>query len=56
MPVAFFFASNGLLRAFDWPKGLTILNEILGVATIVVWALFIVGCLFGLVTGRFARD
>lgn len=54
--VAFFFASNGLLRAFDWPKGLTILNEILGVATIAVWALLIVGCLYGLVTGRFASD
>lgn len=43
------------MRAFGWPKGLTILNEILGVATIVVWALLLVGCLYGLVTGRFAR-
>ncbi|KAI5854473.1 voltage-dependent anion channel [Tricharina praecox] len=54
--VAFFLASNELLRAFDWPRGLTIMNEVLGVATIAVWGLLMVGCLLGLVTGRFARD
>jgi len=54
--VAFFLASNELLKAFDWPKGLTILNEILGVATIAVWGVLVVGCLLGLVTGRFTMD
>jgi tellurite resistance protein TehA-like permease len=53
---AFFLASNELLRAFDWPKGLTILNEILGVFTLVVWVTLMGVCLMGLMTGRFTRD
>jgi hypothetical protein len=52
----FYLANNEILRAFEWPKGLTLLNEIFGVATIVVWGALMVGCLLGLVTGRFARD
>ncbi|KAI5780960.1 voltage-dependent anion channel [Geopyxis carbonaria] len=38
---ALFVASNELLRVFAWPKGLTIVNELLGVATVLVWAIVI---------------
>jgi hypothetical protein len=56
MIATFFLSSNELLRAFEWPKGLTLLNEILGVATIIIWGALLLGCLLGLVTGRFAQD
>ncbi|KAA8908785.1 voltage-dependent anion channel [Sphaerosporella brunnea] len=53
---AVFLASNELLRAFQWPRGLTLLNEVLGVFTLVVWAALVLGGLFGVATGRFVRD
>jgi tellurite resistance protein TehA-like permease len=33
-----FIASNELLRVFAWPKELTMVNEVFGVTTVVVWA------------------
>lgn len=51
-----FLATNELLRAFDWPKALTVVNEILGVATIVVWAILLVVVVLGVVTGRLVSD
>ena len=53
---ALFLASNELLRAFAWPKALTVLNELLGVATLLVWAALVVVCGIGMVTGRLLRD
>jgi len=54
--VAFFLASNELLRVFGYPRGLTILLEIFGVTTSVVWALVFVATVFGVATGRLVRD
>lgn len=53
---ALFLASNELLRAFDWPKALTVVNEILGVATIVVWGVLLVGTALAMATGRLVSD
>lgn len=54
--VALFLASNELLRVFGFPKGLTVLNEILGVATVGVWALVVLSACFGIFSGRLLRD
>jgi len=51
-----FLAGNELLAVFGWPKGLTVVNEILGVATIVVWACLVLAGIVGVVTGRYMRD
>ncbi|CCX14978.1 Similar to Putative malic acid transport protein; acc. no. O59815 [Pyronema omphalodes CBS 100304] len=53
---AMFLANNQLLRIFEWPKALTVTNEVLGVATVVVWGILVVGCMIGLVTGRLLED
>ncbi|KAI5811998.1 voltage-dependent anion channel, partial [Pyronema omphalodes] len=53
---ALFLANNQLLRMFQWPKALTIMNEVLGVATVVVWGILMVGCMIGVVTGRLLED
>lgn len=49
-------ASNDLLRVFEWPKALSVLNEVLGITTIVVWASLVVVSIAGLATGRSLRD
>lgn len=51
-----FLASNELLRVFGFPKGLTVLIEIFGVATVVVWALVFLSACFGIFSGRLMRD
>lgn len=53
---AVFLANNELLKAFEWPKALTVVNEVLGVATVVVWGALMCGCVLGLVTGRLLGD
>jgi tellurite resistance protein TehA-like permease len=54
--VALFLASNELLRAFGWPKGLSILNEIFGLGTVVVWVFVMLGLGYGIVSGKLMRD
>lgn len=53
---AFFFASTELLKVFAYPRGLSILVEILGVATSVVWVVVLASAIFGIATGRLVRD
>jgi len=53
---ALFLGTNGLLKAFAWPKGLSVLNEILGVATAGVWAVLLCAAVAGVVTGRWVRE
>lgn len=54
--VVLFLASNELLRAFNWPKLLTIFNMMFGVATVFVWVIFTLGLGYGVVSGRLMRD
>jgi tellurite resistance protein TehA-like permease len=54
--VVTFLAGNELLAVFGWPKGLTVVNEIFGVATIVVWACLVLVGIVGVITGRYMRD
>jgi tellurite resistance protein TehA-like permease len=51
-----FLATNQLLRVYGWPKVLTVLNEILGVATVVVWAFVVLSVCVGIISGRLMRD
>ncbi|TGZ76585.1 hypothetical protein EX30DRAFT_344755 [Ascodesmis nigricans] len=53
---AFFLASTQLLRVFGLPRALTVLAEILGVATVVVWIVVLLVGVFVVVTGRFRRE
>ncbi|KAF8538780.1 voltage-dependent anion channel [Trichophaea hybrida] len=53
---ALFLCSNELLSAFEWPKALTVVNEVLGVATVVVWGGLVCACVLGMVTGRLLGD
>jgi tellurite resistance protein TehA-like permease len=54
--VTLFLASNELLRVFEFPKGLTALNVILGIGTVAVWALVALAGCIGIFSGRLMRD
>ena len=53
---ALFLAGNELLRASGRPKASTVVNEILGVATIVVWGVLLVGTVLAMDTGQLVSD
>lgn len=55
-PALFFLANNQLLKVFHHPHSLTVLNEILGVVTVVVWIAVLLLGIFAVVTGRLFRD
>jgi hypothetical protein len=54
--VGFTLASIELLKVFKYPRGLTILAEVIGVATIIVYALVLLSAVFGITSGRLLRN